>query len=133
MSNAFSLIADIIGILGAIFALFAWLQTCQLKKIQEREQARQNKHIQIVLQSSGSEKIELPVDIRRAELTRSEILGRIGMVPRKSKYRAGFSIEYLNSVEFYKQLTQVATGQGKGLITVPLSEDEFNQFNLGTE
>ena len=75
MKEWISLIADIIGIAGALFALFAWLQSRQLKQEYDKEKARQHKKVQVVLQH-GVNKIELPVELRRDELTRSEILGR---------------------------------------------------------
>ena len=129
MSQTLSLIADLIGIIGAIFALFAWLQTRQLKKIQEKEQIRQNKKIKVVL-NHGSEKIELPIELRRAEFNRAEILGRIGMIPMKYKEQKRFKLEYLHSVQFYQQVTQIMDGMNEGLLTIPCSTEEFHQFDL---
>ena len=123
-----AIVADIVGLLGALFALLAWLQTRQLKKMQERESSRQNMTVQVVLQH-GAQKIELPVEIRRRELTRSEILGRIGMLPMK-KRGDRFAIGYLNSPEFLKQLNQIADGPGPGLLTISCTEREINQFDL---
>jgi len=45
--------ADIIGILGAIFSLFAWLQTRNLRQELDKEKARQNKKVTVVLQNGG--------------------------------------------------------------------------------
>lgn len=80
----FSLIADIIGIAGALFALFAWQQARQIRKEQKQEATRQSKVVKVTLQY-GKEKSELPVQLRRAELFRAEILGRIGMIPMKKR------------------------------------------------
>ncbi|NUM45124.1 MAG: hypothetical protein HUU38_10480 [Anaerolineales bacterium] len=129
MPQTLSLIADIIGITGAIFALFAWLQARQLKKIQEIEQIRQNKKIKVVL-NYGLEKIELPIELRRAEFNRAEILGRIGMIPMKDKEQKRFKLEYLHSVQFYQQVTQLMDGVNEGLLTIPCSKEEFYQFDL---
>ncbi len=81
-SSWVSIVADIIGILGGVFAFLAWLQTTRLRKDAEDERQRQNARIKVIL-SYGAKKYELPVDIRRAELTRSELLGRLGMIPIK--------------------------------------------------
>jgi hypothetical protein len=78
--------------------------------------------------SYGDEKIELPVPLLRTELTRQEVLGRIGMIPRKTK--APYSIRYLNTVDFWEQLTQVMEGTGDGIISISLKEEELEQFDL---
>ncbi|MCB8983459.1 MAG: hypothetical protein H6659_06530 [Ardenticatenaceae bacterium] len=128
MKEWLSLIADVIGILGAIFALLAWLQSRQLKQAIEQETRRQNQKIQVVLQH-GANKIELPIELRRAEITRAEILGRIGMLPMK-KQGERFSIAYLHKPEFQKQISQVVEGSGEGIITISCTEKELAQFDL---
>ena len=128
MNEWISLIADIIGIFGAVFALFAWLQARQLKKEYEAEKARQHKKIQVVLQH-GAQQIELPVELLRDELTRSEILGRIGMIPTKKPGKR-FSIASLNTPEFLKQLNQIIIGSGEGILSISCTEEEIDQFDL---
>ena len=122
------LVADTIGIAGAIFALFAWRQTRQIRKIQEQELARQNRRVRVILQHGG-EKIELPMQLRRAELSRAEILGRIGMIPMKKK-GARFSLAYTSKPEFLAQINQVLDGTADSTITIACTEDEFRQFDL---
>lgn len=122
------LVADLIGILGAVFALFAWRQARQIRAAQQLELARQSKMVQVTLQH-GSQKIELPVQLRRAELSRAEILGRIGMIPMR-KQSARFSLAYLNTPEFLKQINQVVEGTVDGVLTIPCTADEFRQFDL---
>lgn len=125
--TSISLVADVIGIVGAVFALFAWQQARQIRQELESEKQRQNRTIKIVL-SYGDEKIELPVPLLRTELTRQEVLGRIGMIPRKTK--APYSIRYLNTMDFWEQLTQVMEGPGDGIISISLKEEELEQFDL---
>lgn len=79
--------------------------------------------------SHGDKKIDLPIPLLRAELTRQEVLGRIGMIPMKDP-KARFSIRYLNTVDFWEQLTQVMEGSGDGIVTIPLKENEIDQFDL---
>lgn len=126
--NWIGLIADAIGIVGAFFAIAAWWQARQIKKEMDAEKKRQQKTIRIVL-SHGDEKIELPVPLLRAELTRQEVLGRIGMIPMK-KQNERYSIRYLNTVEFWEQLTQVMEGVGDSIFTIPLKGGELEQFDL---
>ena len=122
------LVADIIGILGAIFALFAWLKARELQQELEREKMRQHKEVQVVL-AHGANKIELSVKLRRAELTRAEILGRIGMIPMKKK-EDRFSIAYLDTPDFLQQINQIIEGTDEGILTIACTKREFEQFDL---
>jgi hypothetical protein len=128
MTQTLGLIADIIGILGAVFALFSWMQARQLKKIQEQEKIRLNQKVGVILQH-GQEKLELPVAIRRAELSRGELLGRLGMIPLE-KRGGRFSLGYLNTAEFFQQMGQILEGQGEMTLIIPCSKEEFEQFDL---
>ena len=128
------LVADIIGILGAIFALLGWQKARELQKELHREEKRQHQKVQVVLQH-GAKKVDLPVELHRDEVTRSEILGRIGMIPIKKEIRpkeAGkrFSIASLNSPEFLKQINQIITGTEEGILTISCTEEEIEQFDL---
>ena len=127
--NWISFIADIVGIVGAIFAFFAWQQSRRLHEEFKQEQARQNKKIMIILQN-GADRLELPVELRRAEFTRAEILGRIGMIPMKVKGQR-FALGYLNTPEFLRYINQIAATHDDAILTVPCKEDEFAQFDLG--
>lgn len=121
-------VADVIGILGAIFALAAWWQARRLHRELADERRRLARHITVVLQH-GNQRIELPVELTRAELTRAEILGRIGMIPMRTRGQR-FSLAYLNTPEFLRQLNQVAAGAGDDLLTIPCTAAEIAQFDL---
>lgn len=125
--NWLGYIADVIGIFGAIFALLGWLKAKELKKELEHEKIRQHKDIQVVL-AHGAEKIELSVKLRRAELTRAEIQGRMGMIPMKKKGKR-YSIAYLNTPDYLKQINQIIEGTDEGILTIACTEDEFKQFD----
>jgi len=120
--------ADIVGILGAFFALFAWLQARQVRKAITFEQQRQNRKITVVLQH-GADRLELPVELRRAELTRAEVLGRIGMLPMKTP-GARFSLGYLNNPDFFRQISAIMVGTDDATLTIPCKQEEFEQFDL---
>ncbi len=123
-------IADVVGIAGALFALFAWIKARQVQQELEREKQRQNKKVTVVLQC-GDKTIELPLEIRRAELTRAEILGRIGMIPlKKETGQERFKLRNINTPEFFRQINQVAAGDGDGILTIPCTDDEIRQFDL---
>lgn len=128
-----SLASDVIGVLGGIFAFFAWLQTFRLRKEYERERKRQNARIKVIM-SYGKEKYELPFDLRRSELTRSELLGRLGMIPvkknSKGQEQKRFSISHLNSEEFFKRLNDLITGSGDDVLIIPCERKEYEQFDI---
>ena len=123
----FYIAAGIMSILGGFFALMAWVQARSLKKEYGRDQDRQNKKIKVVLQL-GDRSLELPGEFRRADLTRAEILGRIGMIPRKTKEK--FSVRYFNTPEFFSQINQIMTSDGDAILTISCTEDEFQQFDV---
>ncbi len=123
-----SWIADVFGIVGAIFALMAWLESRRIRANLRQEQERQNRKVTVVLQH-GANKLELPVELRRAELTRAEVLGRLGMLPMKNK-GVRFALGYVNTPEFFRSVGQVAASSGDAILTIPCSADEFAQFDL---
>lgn len=126
--------ADICGVLGALFALYAGVNTYLLQKKITQEQERLDKKIKVILQY-GEKSFELPVELRRAELTRSEILGRLGMIPIKAgkelkPQQPRFSLRYTNKPEFWRQIDNITASDGEHIITIPCSEEEFNQFDI---
>jgi hypothetical protein len=123
-----STIADIIGVLGAIFAFFAWLKARQIQKELQHEQQRQSRKITVIL-NYGPKPLELPVQIRRIELTRAEILGRIGMLPMKNP-GARFSLGYINKPEFLQRIYEITGSTGDTTLTIPCTKEEFEQFDL---
>ena len=120
-AESFGLLADAIGIIGAIFAFLAWLKL-------QLEESRRNKKITVKLQAPD-EVIELPVDIRRAELTRSEILGRIGMLNSGKR----FNLRYLNDPEFFRRLNEIIEGSGETVLTIVCTKDELQQFKSNAD
>lgn len=124
------LVADGIGILGAIFALFAWMQSRALKEHLDAEAARQNEPIQVAL-AHGDRQFSLPVELRRSEFTRAEVLGRIGMIPLKSKDpKDRFILRHTNTPSFLKQINQIIDGRGPGVLLIPCDKTELNQFDM---
>ncbi len=126
MMDWLSLVSNLIGILGAIFSLFAWIKARQIQQEIECEKKRQNKKIFVTLQNDA-EQLELPVELLRSELTRSEVLGRIGMIPMREKGKR-FSIGYVNTPEFLRQINQILARDGDAVLTIPCDPEELEQF-----
>lgn len=128
MDNSLGFIADIIGIVSAVFALFAWREARKIHQQLNREQQRQNKQIQVVLRY-GAEEIQLPVELRRAETSRGEILGRLGMIPMKQR-GSRFSLDFVYTPEFLRRLNEIIQGSEDTVLTIPCTQQEFEQFDL---
>lgn len=126
--DLFNAFGTFVGLLAAFFSLLAWLKARRIQKDQQAEKARQSKSITVTLQYGGK-KIELPVELRRAELTRAEVLGRLGMIPKTIK-GSRFDLAYLNTPEFFKQVHQIMDGSGDAVLTIPCTQEEFEQFDL---
>ena len=77
----------------------------------------------------GSNKIELPLELRRIDLSRPEILGRIGMIPMKAS-GTRFKLRYLSSPQFLQQLNKIRENDGEAEVVIPCTADEFSQFYL---
>jgi hypothetical protein len=123
LSNA----ADVIGILGGIFAFFAWLQSRRVSKALEAERERKEKKIRVILCYDG-EKLELPTEMRRSEFSRAELLGRLGMLPTENGKR--FSLSYLNTAEFLKSINEINSGYGDDTMLIPCTYGEIRQFQV---
>jgi len=132
MSDELSFVADVIGVVGATFALLAWLQSRETNKRLEAEKQRKQQRVNVVLRN-GAEHITLPVQMRREELSRAELLGRLGMIPVKDQLpteQKRFSLPYLNTAEFFQQLNNAIEGDGEQSISISCTDMEFDQFDL---
>jgi len=124
----FGFIADVLSVVGTVFALFGWLQAKANHKQMTREQERMNSRIKVILKENTTKRqIVLPVHLRRLEVTRAELLGRIGMIPMKNKSNR-FALNYLHTALFLEELNRIqASNQAEKLI-IPCSSEEIEQF-----
>lgn len=130
-----SLIADVVGIAGAVFALFAWIKARQIQQTLEQEKQRRNQKVSIVLKYK-EDKYQLPVKIQRSEITRAEILGLLGMIPIKqpiAEKQIRFSLPYLSKPDFQIGMNEVIEGDGDAVLTIDCEKEEvLNQFDLAS-
>lgn len=142
-----SFLADIIGILGVIGLLYTIYEirenAKEIKKNTEqaernaretkllndkldREQKRLNEPISVVLTAvaPSTETITLPVPIRRKDLSRGELMGRLGMINSGQK----FSVAYLNNPKFFRQLDAIIEGDGSDILEIQCQSEELEYF-----
>jgi hypothetical protein len=111
-----------------VFALLAWFNTIRIRRDQRREQQRLDEKVRLRLSNREETRlIDLPGAMRRAEVTRAEVLGWIGMLPMKVKGKR-YEIAYINEADFLDQLSQVQTGRGETLLRIYCSSQELAQF-----
>ncbi|HEY0428578.1 MAG TPA: hypothetical protein VGC76_12425 [Pyrinomonadaceae bacterium] len=120
----------VIGIVGTYFSWNAWNESKKTQQIVKKEEERKNEKIKVALKAGKKEYI-LPA-MRRQDVTRGEILGRLGVIPMKVKGNR-YSIEFTNSPEFYKQIDLISAGSnelGNSDLIIDCSNKELGQFNF---
>ena len=132
------LLTDIISIAGIPITLYQIIKTrSEAKKERlkrEKEELRKNDLIEIILEDETNRKIILPTKIRRSFLTRQEVMGRIGAIPKiptesKSTKQGRFNIEYTNTRDFIDKIDELYALDGKQLV-VKCKGDEIQQFDI---
>ncbi|WP_017327461.1 hypothetical protein [Synechococcus sp. PCC 7336] len=97
---------------------------------QEKEHQKKLQHQKVkVMLCYGDNKFELPLELRRSELTRAEVLGRIGMIPLKGEEKK-FSIRFFNTPIFLQQIHEIQEGDRDSTLMIPCNQEEFEQFDL---
>lgn len=119
------------SIAGTFFALMAWIQSWRISKRMKDEEIRKNQKVTILLQQGNDKgnKYPLPYSLRRDELTRAEVLGRIGMIKMKDSGKR-FEISYTNTAEFFGKISEIKHGHGEQSLCILCTESEYEQFNL---
>lgn len=109
-------IADLAGFISAIFVVLMYLR-----------QRRGDDPISVVLVVDGKQ-VPLPITIKRRNMIRGEVLGRIGMLPMANK-GSRFSLAYLATAEFLDQVDAVASGKAM-VLKITATAAEVAQFDL---
>ncbi len=117
-------LANIFGFVGGVFALLVWLKLRALDRLDEQVQIL----LRLTPEEGKGKEILLPLEMTRRDVTRAEILGRMGMLPMVEKGKR-FSIRYLSTPEFYRGLNAVAANKADTLV-IPCSPEEIDQFDL---
>ncbi len=128
VASVLGIITSALAFLTAFFSFKSWMKGREIRKEQQHEKERMSRRVTVKLQY-GAQEIELPVEMRRAEFTRAELLGRLGMIPLKNK-GGRFSLGYLNKPDFLRRLNEIQTADGDTLLVIPCNEEEFAQFDV---
>lgn len=123
-------LSTLLGLLSAAFAFFAWIQAKKISKDTKAEKERLNQEVFVVLHAGEEDKIVIPFSLRRGEITRSEILGLIGMLPMaQGKERERFKNQFLSTARFRQVMSAIQDADGKSQLLIQCSKNEVYQFN----
>lgn len=119
-------LAELIG-----FAVLIW--TFINVRILRTEQREGNKKITLLLEVEGqpSRSYTVPGTIRRKDFSRAEIMGRLGMIPRKNN-TPNFVLGYVQkNPKFLLRIERIYEAKKDITMTIPCSPEEFDQFDFG--
>lgn len=114
-------ISDILGIVGTGVSVSIWLKI-------EREKKFNEQRIKIQLKTPKM-LIELPGEIERKNLTRSELQGLLGILPMKKEGHR-YQLSFLNTADFFVNLKEAQDDKNRTFIEIICAEDELQQFEL---
>lgn len=117
VSNLAGAVGGVVSAIGILFLL--------------RDKRRMGQEVGVLLRletAEGQTAIRLPLALKRRDVSRAELLGRLGMLPMKQK-GARFALRHLSSPTFMAAVNEVVEGRRSTLI-VPCSQEEIDQFDL---
>jgi hypothetical protein len=114
------------GLATLVVAALSWIAARRQVSKLEAEAARSRRPIKVFLTREG-EKRELPLFFRAIEVTRAEMLGRMGMMPMKDAGKR-FTFGFFSQPDFLRGLNEIQDGDGDELL-IPVSEIEMSQFD----
>lgn len=106
----------IFSFITMIFVAYKWWQD-----------RKQGEKVTISFSLNGREICLENISIIRRHITRSEILGMLGVIQKNSKER--YNIDYLSDARFFEDLYAVQKGKLNKLV-IDVTGDEIEQFNV---
>lgn len=124
-------IADPIGIFGAFVATIAATYSFKTRKALKKQEESQKAVIEVFLESaeSGRTRQYEVCNIRRADLTRSEVNGYLGTIPLANGQLGRYSIADMITPAYFKELEKVQTDADVKRLTIRCTEAELDQFD----
>ncbi|MCX7096365.1 MAG: hypothetical protein NTV43_00485 [Methylococcales bacterium] len=122
MSDVLKIISDIssiISLVGTGFSLKIWYSMKRRERFNEQR-------IKILLKMPAI-LIELPCEIERKHLTRSELQGLLGILPR---FQVQYALSFTNTTQYFAKLKAAQDDKDTTSIEIICEEDEVAQFDL---
>ncbi len=139
--NYLSFFANIVAVIGIPISAYQIItgrkELKNNRKKRDKEERRKNQEIKVFLKEKDSlRKICLPNVIRRGELTRAEVLGRLGMIPilkpkeatRKDQPR--FEIRQLVTKESISSIDALYVASEETELFINCIAGEMDQFDI---
>ncbi len=121
-SMLFEIIAQASNFAGAIGGIIAAIGVLRVLATQKRAL----EHVEISLQLEGEDSaIALPLEMLRKDISRAELLGRLGMALKNQGQR--FSLKALSTPAFMQSVNEVVEGKTSKLV-IPCTKEEIEQF-----
>ena len=128
MSDFFSLefVANLLGVVSVAVSSSIFIKM----KMDDRK-ANKIVSIKLIL-VDGSYEVGLPLPMLRKDISRAEILGRLGMIPinqDKALSTRGFAIKSISTPAFIADIMSVQLSQ-VDTIKIPCTREEIEQFDI---
>ncbi|HYC34501.1 MAG TPA: hypothetical protein VEC13_02100 [Candidatus Paceibacterota bacterium] len=115
-------LADVCGAVGGVAAIALWVAARRTRQL-----AQELVKISLRIEGEGRE-IALPLEIIRRDVSRAELLGRIGMLPMR-KPGARFALRELGTPAVMRAINAVSRAETNALV-IPATREEVEQFDL---
>lgn len=123
------LLADVIGIVGAVTATGALWQLLKNKK----EKKRLNQIVSVVLQCVEDERQIKPLMVvRRKDITRAELQGILGTIKLSDPKKSRYTLSHINTRNFWEDIERLQASDKKegDTLKIPCTVEEIEQFDL---
>lgn len=115
-------VSNVAGAIGGIVAAIGVLKVLAAQR-------RQAERVEVALRLVGEDQsVTLPLEMLRKDVSRAELLGRLGMLPMRQKGQR-FSIQSLSTPAFMRAVNEVVEGNSS-ILVIHASREEFDQFDL---
>lgn len=91
---------------------------------------KSNDKIVIYFQTQTTTVLLENISIIRKHITRSEVLGILGVVQKNSKER--YNIAYLSQTRFFNDLYEIQIGKSNKLV-IEITDEELEQFDVSNQ
>lgn len=115
-------VSNFFGTFGGLAAIALWLGQRRAKKL-----AEVTVKVCLRIEAEGRE-IVLPLEIIRRDVSRAELLGRIGSIPMR-KPGTRFALRNIGTPAVMREINRVSRGE-TNLLAIPASIEEVEQFDL---